>query len=213
MSANDSLPIPYFLCVGAVILLLIQGWQARMKCFGIPMMVISLTIGVWYLIDPIYNDYDQYLQEIGEPILDIAWWEVLLFLFTFGLAVPVVNRWINGEAEGNKSVLFEMIEDHTVDTPFFQDQVERLAVNIFLSWAELMFFALWRTDFDFIGIFFPYLGDKNDPWLRDRIGSGLDFVISFVSYIQIMFPESRNGRIRNDIEQYHFGCDHFYSRG
>ena len=186
MSPNDSLPAPYFFCVLAVMVLLLQGWQARMQCFGIPMMVVALTIGIWYLIDPIYNGYSQYIQEIGEPILNVAWWEVLLFLFTFGLAVPVVNKWMNGEADQDKSVLFELIDDHKVDTPFFQDQVEKLGVLIFVSWAGLMLLALWRTDFDFTGIFFPYLSDKNDPWSRDRIGSGLDFMISFASYIQIM---------------------------
>jgi len=49
-----------------------------------------------------------------------------------------------------------------------------------------MLIALIRTNFDFTGLFAPYLSGKSNPWGRGRIGGALDAFISFFNYLHIM---------------------------
>jgi hypothetical protein len=49
-----------------------------------------------------------------------------------------------------------------------------------------MALALFKTDFDALGMFFPYLGEKANPWRRNRLGGGIDAIYSLAMYVQIM---------------------------
>jgi hypothetical protein len=49
-----------------------------------------------------------------------------------------------------------------------------------------MVLALIRTDFDIVGMFFPYLGEKANPWRRNRLGGGIDAIYALATYVQIM---------------------------
>jgi len=150
------------------------------------MMTVLLTVGAWYLGDPLYNGYSQYLFKFGQQVLDAAWWEVLLFLISFALLVVPVNAKVNGElaAEGGK--ILRVMETRAIDSPQFQDQIQRIALLMLPAWTFLMLVALLRTKWDIVGIFFPYLGVKADPWARDRIGSGFDAFLALAVYLQLM---------------------------
>ena len=95
MDSLPQLPLPFYLCVAAAVWLLLRGWQMRMEGWGIPLMAVTATAGSWYLMDPIYNDYTQYLREVGPDHLSNAFWEVLLFFISLGVLTPPVNRKIN----------------------------------------------------------------------------------------------------------------------
>ena len=186
MEPSVALPFPYYLCVAAVLILLWKGWQAREQAWGIPFMAVAATAGALYLIDPIYNDYGTYIQEFGSDILTEAFWEILLFFVSLWLLTPEVNRRVNGNLPENQSQIFRMIADSEIETPQFQDQVAALAKAILIAWCVLMVLALFRVKFDFIGLFFPYLGEKVSPWGRDRIGTGIDALYALAGYIQLM---------------------------
>jgi hypothetical protein len=79
-----------------------------------------------------------------------------------------------------------MIKDQSIKDPFYQNQISVLAKILAISWFILMGIALIRVDFDFVGLFFPYLGERANPWGRDRIGSGLDALYALAGYVQIM---------------------------
>jgi hypothetical protein len=49
-----------------------------------------------------------------------------------------------------------------------------------------MALALLRTDFDVVGMFLPYLGEKANPWGRGRLGGGIDAIYALANYVQIM---------------------------
>jgi hypothetical protein len=53
-------------------------------------------------------------------------------------------------------------------------------------WLILMVIAMWRTNFDFMGMFFPYISGKAYPWSRGRIGAGFDALISLYGYLHVM---------------------------
>jgi len=181
-----QLPFPFYLCVAAVGWLLLKGWKMRMEGWGIPLMATAATAGSWYLMDPIYNDYAQYVREVGEGNLSNGFWEVLLFFISLGVLTPHLNRRINGDLMGGGSQVIRMMRSKEIEQSHFQDQISRLSKVLFMAWAGLMLIALYRVNFDVIGIFFPYLGEKAHPWGRDRIGGGIDALFSLAGYIQIM---------------------------
>jgi len=183
-----AFPFPFYLCVVAVLWLFLRGWQVRVEGWGIPMMAVTATAGSWYLMDPIYNDYTQYVREVGECNLSNGFWEVLLFFISLGVLSPVMNRKINADLPGRGSQVIQMMRNKEIEQPHFQEQITRLSTALFLTWAGLMVIALFRVDFDFMGMFFPYLseGDKPQPWGRNRIGGGIDALFSLAGYVQMM---------------------------
>ena len=186
MDSVVTLPIPYYLCVVAVIYLLWKGWKSRWEAWGIPMLAVAGTTGIWYLLDPIYNDYDRYIREVGAENLTNGCWEILLFLAVLGVFIPKISNRINADLEGRKSQIFQMIRDREIDTPQFQDRIAALTVVILVAWGMLMVIALFRVNFDIVGLFFPYLGEKAQPWARDRIGTGIDALYALAGYLQIL---------------------------
>ena len=182
-----SLPLPFYLCVAAVIILLVRSWKVREQAWGIPLMVVTVTAGAWYLIDPIYNDYSQYLREVGPENLTNGFWEVLIFFISLALLCPIMNRMINGKLPDQQSQVLRMMREKEIETPVFQDQIAMLGRALFIAWVLLMVVALLRSDFDFIGLFFPFIGEKAQPWARGRVGgTSLDTLFSLAGYIQIM---------------------------
>jgi len=186
MDEATHLPFPFYLCVVTVLGLAWQAWTARTKAWGIPMLAVIGTAGVWYLGDPIYNDYGGYVRLFGAAPLNAAWWEVLLFFVAFSWLVPVMNGKINKDLPVQESNVFRMMREQSVEEDWFQDQVSSIGKALLTPWVVLMALGLLRTNFDVIGMFFPYLGEKADPWSRDRIGGGIDALYALAMYIQLM---------------------------
>jgi len=182
---SPLLPLPFYLCCLAAAVLGIRAWMGRTEGWGIPMGAVVATASAWYLGDALYNEYAEYVQIQGAEPLTSAWWEVLLFYIAFGVLVPVMNRKINGDMEP-RSQIFQMMRNLTIDTDWFQNQVSLIAKLLIGPWVLLMVLALFRTDFDLIGMFFPYLGEKANPWRRGRLGGGIDAVFALAMYVQIM---------------------------
>jgi hypothetical protein len=149
------------------------------------MGVVVVTASAWYIGDALYNEYAEYVQIQGPESLTAAWWEVLLFFLALGVLVPVMNKKINGDLEP-RSQIFQMMRNLTIDTDQFQNQVSLIAKLLIGPWIILMVLALIRTNFDIVGIFFPYLGAKANPWARGRLGGGIDAIFALATYVQIM---------------------------
>jgi hypothetical protein len=182
---SPLLPLPFYLCCLAAAVLGIRAWIGRTEGWGIPMGVVVATASAWYLGDPLYNEYAEYVQIQGAKSLTAAWWEVFLFYVSFGVLVPVMNRKINGDLEP-RSQIFQMMRNLTIDTDWFQNQVSLICKLLIFPWILLMALALVRTNFDVVGLFLPYLGEKANPWSRNRLGGGIDAIYALATYVQIM---------------------------
>lgn len=182
---SPHLPFPFYLCCLAAALLAYRAWIGRTEAWGIPMGAVVATVSAWYIGDPLYNEYEEYVQIQGAESLTAAWWEVLLFFIAFGMLVPVINLKINGGLEPRSQIL-QMMRNLTIDTEQFQNQISLITKLLIGPWILLMVLALIRTDFDFVGIFFPYFGEKANPWARGRLGGGIDAIYALATYVQIM---------------------------
>jgi hypothetical protein len=186
MPISPLLPLPFYLCIVALAVLGWYGWKGRSEGWGIPMLVVVGTAASWYLGDPLYNSYEEYVRTQGEEPLTNALWEVLLFFIALGIWVPIINQKMNGDLEP-RSQIFQMMRNLTIDTDRFQHQVTFISRLLLGPWLFLMIIALLRTDFDLVGIFFPYLGEGvAEPWSRGRLGGGIDALYSLASYVQLM---------------------------
>jgi hypothetical protein len=182
---SPLLPLPFYLCCLAAVVLGLRAWQGREEGWGIPMGVVVVTAVAWHIGDALYNNYEDYLQIQGSESLTNAWWEVLLFFLALGVLVPVMNRKINGDLEP-RSQIFQMMRNLTIDTEQFQNQVSLICKLLIGPWILLMTLALIRSEFDVVGMFFPYLGVKASPWARDRLGGGIDAIYALANYVQIL---------------------------
>ena len=180
------LPFPFYLCVLALVFFGWQAWMARDQAWGIPMLTVLATVATWYLGDPLYNNYGEYVRIVGSGCLDDAWGEVFLFVVAFGTLAPRLHEVMNRGVGDGRSRILAAMRSGEIDSPSFQNQITKITTLLIVPWVILMGAALLLTDWDVVGLFFPYLGEKSDPWARDRLGGGLDAFYALASYLQIL---------------------------
>lgn len=181
-------PPGFFLASVALVALGVYGWMGRRQGWGIPTCAVAATVAVWYVGDALYNDYANYQATVGEASLNLAWWQVCLFVATFAAFLkPIVGR-IAGR-QGH-SFAVATLERQLFDHPIIQRNLDRLIYGLAGVWLALMAVALYRIDFDFVGLFAPYLGTHRNPWLRNRIGTGFDSFIALANYFQVFLTAS-----------------------
>lgn len=180
-----QLPLPFHLSVVALVVLSLVAFQKRYLGWGLPMGVVLATVAVWYHGDALYNDYERYRIIMGDAALAAGWWQVLIFIVAFGLLVPLAHGMVNSGLQGRKSNLMLYFETRRLEHPLVQHQIDKLTMVLAGAWGLLMLIALVQVNFNFIGLFAPYLGEKKNPWSRGRIGGGFDALISMGSYLQV----------------------------
>jgi len=145
------------------------------------------TVGIWYLGDGLYNDYESYRLTIGDDALGAAWWQVLLFVVTFSFLVKPLHEVVNQRFLKRSSHLLIYATSDKIRNPNIQRNIDQLASALLVCWVILMTIALARKGWDFSGMFFPYLeGYKLKPWSRGRVGGGLSALLSLAGYVQIL---------------------------
>lgn len=180
------LPVAFYLASAILGIGVLYAWSQRQRGIGLPMIVILATVAAWYLVDVIYNDYAQYQLQLGSDTLDSAWGQVILFIVSFCFFAPFVHRVMNKKLLHESSHVLRLSLKGGVYAPAFQSKIS-IAARIFtVAWLGTMAVALYKTNFDFLGLFAPYLHSKAQPWGRGRVGTGFDAFLSFFAYLHIM---------------------------
>jgi hypothetical protein len=190
MVESAAFPVAFYIALGLLALAGAYAWNARELGVGIPMGAVLGTVGLWYFGDALYNDYQNYALEIGPQYLEAAWWQVALFLLFFLILTPTIHRMMNRKVLGDRSEFWELMKRGGIDNPEFQRRLDIATRLIAGVWLVLMAIALLRTNFDFLGLFAPYVSGKANPWGRGRIGGGFDALISLANYLQIMLASA-----------------------
>jgi hypothetical protein len=186
MVESTAFPVAFYIALGLLALAGAYAWNARELGVGIPMGAVLGTVGLWYFGDALYNDYQRYALEIGPEYLEAAWWQVALFLLFFLILTPAIHRIVNRKVLGDRSEFWELMKRGGIDNPEFQRRLDIATRLIAGVWLVLMAIALIRTNFDFLGLFAPFVSGKANPWGRGRVGGGFDALISLANYLQIM---------------------------
>jgi hypothetical protein len=185
-----SFPVSLYIALAVTGVAAVYSFSLRKQAIGIPMVAVVATVSAWYFGDAFYNDYEKYAITLGAEILDAAWWQVVLFLVGFCVFAPVLNRWINNKLLGQESQFLSIFHAGGLEQMDFQERITRANGILVGAWISLMFIALMQTNFDFVGLFAPYLGVKTHPWSRGRVGGGIDAFLSLAGYFQIMLTAS-----------------------
>jgi hypothetical protein len=186
MDDTTEFPAGFYI---ALMLLGVAGayaWKVRETGVGIPMGAVLATVGLWYFGDALYNPYEEYVLTIGSQYLDAAWWQVALFILAFFIFVQIVHRAMNRKLLGERSQFMDLMNHGGIENPEFQKRIDVATQLVFSVWIGLMIIALINTNFNFAGLFAPYISGKSNPWGRGQIGGGLDAFISFFNYLHIM---------------------------
>lgn len=186
MNESIEFPVAFYIALALWGGGLAYAWKMRAAGIGIPLGAVLGTVGLWYFGDALYNDYQMYAMEIGVQYLDAAWWQVALFIVALLVFVQMLHRSMNRRLLGERSEFWELMNLGGIENPEFQRRLDVATRLIFGVWLVLMLIALLRTDFDFLGLFAPYVAGKANPWGRGRVGGGFDALISFANYLQIM---------------------------
>ncbi|NJR42597.1 MAG: hypothetical protein HC767_07925 [Akkermansiaceae bacterium] len=199
------MPLPYYLSWIAIFAFGLHAFMAREKAWGIPACaVLATTIG-WYLFDAIYNDYALYIVTIGQKSLKDSWWQVFLFICTYGFIAPLIHRSINRKLLGKSSFVIGCYKNRYLDSPQIQHSLDQTSKALLFAWLSLMAVAIYQVGGNVGPLFAPYLsGVKIDPWSRSRLGAGFDALLAFAGYIQliltagfgVLFAVSKNPRTR-----------------
>lgn len=185
-----AFPTPFWIAVVVTVGAGLWFWRKRQTGFGLPAMAVLGTVAVWYFGDAFYNDYDSMVNQFGAEVLATAWWQVVLFLVGFSVMVPQVHRAFNRRWRQRSSEVLRFATGREIENPVFQRGIDRFLVALIIAWVPLMGVALVRTDFDFAGLFLPWLGRKAEPWSRERVGGGLDALLSLSGYVQVFMTAS-----------------------
>ena len=190
MPAFSQFPLPFWIAAFMAAGTVYWFWQKRHTGYGIPGMAVLGTVAVWYFGDALYNDYAKMVLTFGTEVLSTAWWQVVLFIGGFAFFLPRVHLSMNRRIASQGSEVLRFAAGREIEHPSFQRVIDRFLFSLILAWVPLMVLALVRTDFDFAGIFLPWLGHKAEPWGRDRIGGGFDAILSLSHYLQVFMTAS-----------------------
>lgn len=183
----NQYPLPFYLVCAALVFSLWRALSARKEAWGLPAAAVLATVGVWYVGDALYNDYAEYSLIIGSEFLTLALWQVLVFVIVFGLMVRPMHRWMNRRILRRTSFAVLAYESNLLNRKGIQSVLDRFTWGIVIAWLILMGIALVRVEGDAVGLFAPFLtSEKAAPWARGRIGEGIDGLLSFAGYIQIL---------------------------
>ncbi len=184
MAHLADFPVGFWLSLAILAGLAVEGWRHRRDGWGIPAMAVCGTVLAWYHGDVLYNDYARYREQFSFATLDSAWWQVTWFAASFAVLAPRVHRMVNRARVGGQSTVVAMLgRSDALDR--FQPLMAPTLAALAGVWLFLSFIALLRTDFDWQGLFAPWLGHKAHPWGRGRIGGGLDFLWSAAANVHL----------------------------
>jgi hypothetical protein len=186
----SELPIPFWVALVTAIGAGLWFWGQRRTGFGIPAMAVIGTVAIWYFGDALYNDYSLMKGQFTDDVLALSWWQVVWFMGAFSFFVPRIHLSMNRPLHGRESEILRFVAGREVENPAFQNMIDRFLGPLLTAWGLLMALALVRVDFDVPGLFLPWLGSKAEPWGRDRVGGGIDALLSLCQYIQIFLTAS-----------------------
>ncbi len=184
MSSLFDFPLGFWVSLAFAAGLVVHAWKCRNQAWGIPAIAVSATVVVWYHGDPLYNGWQGFSRDFMPQVLDDAWWQVTLFVASFWAMAPFVNRKLNPPKAGRRSTVVSLLEGMlTLDR--LQEFLAPMLAGLAAIWAALTVIALIRTDFDWQGLFAPWLGRLAQPWARARIGGTFDFIFSLIGHVNL----------------------------
>jgi hypothetical protein len=179
-----DLQLGFWVSLAALAGVSLHAWNHRREAWGLPALAVCGTVLAWYHGNVIYGDYKTFSSQFSYEAMAAAWWQVTAFAVSFGILAPVVHGKLNPARIGRHSTVLALLGA--------KDALARLQRPLKLTlgplaaiWSALSVAALLRTDFDWSGLFAPWLGHLASPWARPRVGGSYDFLLALVGYVNV----------------------------
>ena len=177
-------PPGFWLSLAIMAGLVVHAWKCRDEAWGIPAIAVCGTVVAWYHGDLIYNGLEGFSRDFTPSVFHDAWRQVAVFLASFWVLCPVLSRALNPPGTGRHSTVVSLLDGRlTLDR--LQGILPPLLSGLATIWIVLTLIALFRTEFDWKGIFAPWLGHLAQPWARARVGGTFDFIFSVVGHVNL----------------------------
>lgn len=183
-------PLALLVAVALLGVGMIYSFKHLNRGWGIPCIAVLATTAAWYVGDYYYNyDNSGYQQMFSPEVRSAAWWQVSLFVFCFLALVRSVHQRVNNKYEARESVVIKLMRGGRLPEHIQKDLGILLWICV-ATWAVLSIIAISRLRGQSLSYFLPVLGEKANPWMRDRIGGGFDALLSLASYAQLLLTAS-----------------------
>jgi hypothetical protein len=97
-----------------------------------------------------------------------------------------MHRWLNKKILQERSHILRLSLVGGLENAYFQSKITAAFRILTAAWFVIMVLALFKTNFDFLGMLAPFVQGKAQPWGRGRIGAGFDAFLSLAGYLHIM---------------------------
>jgi hypothetical protein len=164
------LPDSYFFAMLAFACASIIGLFRLNAPWGVPYIAAVLTVGAWYLIEPVYFSHE--FESLDLHYVESAFDNVALFFAAFSLITPIL--------------VHEFGADRARRPAEISISPERILTIAATIWAVLLAYGVMRVQGDIMTALFPLAGRwKGDMWGRAGAASaGVGgFIVSSAGYL------------------------------
>lgn len=183
LDAFSSLPFESWVVIFVVITGIVFAVQRLSDPTSLPLIGVLVTTFLWYVGDALYNDYsNKHRVQFTTEVLSDAWWQVVLFLLASIAWVRLLKRTLR---VNEASVAYRaFLQGYRWQV--LQSQIGVVFWGLVFLWLILATCAVIKLGADSAGFFFPYPFGLVRPWGRGRLGGGLDALLAFAGYLQIL---------------------------
>jgi len=180
------LPFSFWIAISFFAIGIVMSIGKVRNGIGIPMLVVLVTVFVWYVGDVLYNDYQGNHQKLfSESVLDEAWWQVSLFLTGFLFFVLLLNRIFNKNLPQQICHTYRLYRTG-VGAPVIQTTINDFFRICLGLWIVIVIFALFNIGGNIFNFIFPFTGERVSPFYRSRIGGGFSAILSLANYLYLL---------------------------
>ena len=167
----EQFPFEFWLSASVYLVLFSWAWLNRAEGWGIPAMMVCITVLFWYHGDAFYNDYaDNYSRQFSEATLSSSWNQVSLFGVFFGVFASLLPRLTRNTSHNTQSHTVALLSGWK-PLQSVQESLRQSSIGLFFVWLCLFVVALWRTDGNVIGLLAPYIVNTASPWSRGQVAT------------------------------------------
>jgi hypothetical protein len=178
-----SFPFGFWLSLAALAAIAFYAWNQRNEAWGLPALAVCGTVMVWYHGDVLYN-YKAVAETFSYEVVAAAWWQVVLFVASFALFAPLLHRIINPAKIGRTSTVMALLAGPRA-LMWLQRTLPATLRPLAAVWLSVNVVGLIRTDFDWEGMYMPWLGHLAKPWERGLVGGDIEFLWALFNYLNI----------------------------
>lgn len=186
LSVFSDLPFQYWIAFTIFSFGILWCVKNINRGFGLPALSVLATVFVWYLFDALYNDYQNYYKNtFRSETLDLAWWQVVVFLVVFLFTAPFFHKLINARHAKLGSLVLKLYKKG-IENQKLQAGLSVLFKAAAALWILLIIGAVFRFQDQFFYYLFPFLGKHSGPWVTSGVGGGMNSFLALANYLQLL---------------------------